>query len=320
MGTDIHHYRSLGLTIRSEIPLPGLRRVPEGPSDLTVARTATQPVPVASPPGETILDFVKDGRRRYSAVMDRDGYLLRFSGVCEVRLSPDLKRAQVTSDPTVDPGLPQVILAGTVLAFVMQLAGQCVLHASAVEVDGRALAFVGHSGMGKSTLTIAACVAGARLVAEDVLVVDTGNPPTCLPGNVDVRLRRAAEPLLDQAAGWRRIATPDGRLGVRPPTTSLDRVPLDTIVVPRPSRRLERLETEVIEPSSAVFRLVNFPRVLGFTYPPVVEQQFRGLAAVAARVPVVIARIPWGPPFPPDMGRVLIGMMQSEDQPARHPS
>ena len=44
------------------------------------------------------------------------------------------------------------------------------LHASAVELNGRATAIVGDCGAGKSTLTAALVAAGARLVTDDLLV------------------------------------------------------------------------------------------------------------------------------------------------------
>lgn len=304
-----HHYRSLGLLIRSDLDLPGMPVAEAGPPDLVITQAPSRAIPTEPPPGLRILDFEKDGQRRYSAAQDDDGYLLRFSGVCDVRVSDDLTHAVITPDPDTDPGLPRVIVAGTVVAFIMKLAGHCVLHASAVEVDGRAIAFVGHSGMGKSTLTIAACRAGGRLVAEDVLVVEPEPVPVCRPGNTDVRLRPAALSLLD-GTNWSQVMTPDGRHGVRPPATTLDRVELDTIVLPRPSRRLERLEVETIDRTNAVFRLVNYPRVLGMTHPPVVQRQFQGLATIATTVPVLVAKVPWGPPFRDDLGEQLLGMMQ----------
>src|SRR6185436_12938258 len=57
------------------------------------------------------------------------------------------------------------------LASVLQ--GMEVLHASAVSLDGRAVAFLGRSGAGKTTLATRLLARGARLVTDDVLALDT---------------------------------------------------------------------------------------------------------------------------------------------------
>jgi len=63
-----------------------------------------------------------------------------------------------------------------VLAQVLPLAAalreMAVLHASAVEIAGRAVAFLGTSGVGKTTLAARIAAHGARLVTDDVLALD----------------------------------------------------------------------------------------------------------------------------------------------------
>jgi hypothetical protein len=57
---------------------------------------------------------------------------------------------------------------------LLSLRGQTVLHASAVELDGRAIAFSGQSGAGKTTTARALVRAGATLIAEDKLLIEYG--------------------------------------------------------------------------------------------------------------------------------------------------
>jgi len=59
-------------------------------------------------------------------------------------------------------------LLGPVLGFVLRLRGVTCLHASAVEVDGRALAIVGPPGAGKSTLAAGFANAGFAVLSDDV--------------------------------------------------------------------------------------------------------------------------------------------------------
>jgi hypothetical protein len=53
----------------------------------------------------------------------------------------------------------------------LSLRGEHVLHATAVEFDGLAVAFVGVSTAGKSTLAAASVNAGGRLLADDTLLL-----------------------------------------------------------------------------------------------------------------------------------------------------
>jgi hypothetical protein len=60
-----------------------------------------------------------------------------------------------------------------VLAFLLRRRGALVLHASAVEVGGHAIAIVGTGGAGKSSLAAAFLTRGAALMTDDVLALTT---------------------------------------------------------------------------------------------------------------------------------------------------
>jgi len=66
----------------------------------------------------------------------------------------------------------QRFLIAQVLPFAATLNGLEVLHASAVVVDGRAVALVGPSGAGKTSLALALCRLGAGFLADDVVAVE----------------------------------------------------------------------------------------------------------------------------------------------------
>lgn len=63
-------------------------------------------------------------------------------------------------------------LLGPVAALLLRLRGCVPLHASAVLLDGGAVAFAGTSGAGKSTLAAAFARLGRTVIADDVLAVD----------------------------------------------------------------------------------------------------------------------------------------------------
>jgi len=61
---------------------------------------------------------------------------------------------------------------------LLSLRGVFLLHASAVEIDGKLLVFSGRSGAGKTTSARAFALAGARLVCEDLLVIAPATSPS----------------------------------------------------------------------------------------------------------------------------------------------
>jgi len=69
-----------------------------------------------------------------------------------------------------------VCLFGPIIGFVLHLRGTPCLHASAVVVDGCAVAFLGHSGAGKSTTAAAFVRRGHPALTDDVLALDLGRP------------------------------------------------------------------------------------------------------------------------------------------------
>lgn len=63
-------------------------------------------------------------------------------------------------------------LLGPVLGLVLRLRGLTCLHASAVVLDGQAIALVGASGAGKSTTAAAFAQAGYQVMADDIVALD----------------------------------------------------------------------------------------------------------------------------------------------------
>jgi hypothetical protein len=74
-------------------------------------------------------------------------------------------------------------LLGPVLGFVLRLRGLTCLHASAVAVDGQAIALVGSPGAGKSTTAAAFAQSGFSVIADDVVaLVEDGKNFQVQPG------------------------------------------------------------------------------------------------------------------------------------------
>jgi hypothetical protein len=302
----MHRYRAHGLAIRSEVelPLPPVAFT-HGPADLVLRRGPDRPVPGEDPPGRRLAGLrAPDGRQFYALGRDGDRTVLRYPGLCDFVGDRDLAEVSCHLHPGVDPGLLAVLAGGTLLAVHLTLRHQLVLHASAVRAGEHAVAFVGGSGMGKSTLAAALCGHGCALVADDVLRVDADPAAVRVhPGSVESRLRRSAAALVGPGAAR---TTADGRLALRPAARADGPVPLGACVVPRPSREVTAVSVHRLPPARALLRLAQFPRVAGWVEPAWMDRAFQGLADLAERVPVFEATVPWGPPFHPEMLAALL--------------
>jgi hypothetical protein len=93
-------------------------------------------------------------------------------------------------------------LFGQVLPLAATLRGIGILHASAVLLDGAAIAFTGHSGAGKTSLAIHLVDQGAALLTDDVVALSAiEGRPHVHPG---VRLANIAEEQLEAIDSARR--------------------------------------------------------------------------------------------------------------------
>lgn len=103
---------------------------------------------------------------------------------------------RVTIQPWMPPDSPEirVFLLGSVFGFLCHQRGLLPLHAGCVEIGGRAIAFAGHSGASKSTLTTAFLRRGFPILADDVTVIDVAasGGPLVLPSFPRIKLWRDA--------------------------------------------------------------------------------------------------------------------------------
>jgi hypothetical protein len=293
-------YRAHGLVIESDVELP-LPPSPPAPPDVVLRRRENREVPHERPPGDRLAEVGRPDRTIfYTLARDASHTVLRYPNLCDFVGDASFEHIDVHLHPEADEGLLPVLIAGALLAIHLMLRQELVLHASAVQVEGRALAFVGRSGMGKSTLATALCAKGYPLVSDDLLRVDA----TLLtyPGATETRLRDSARPLANGTA----YETADGRLAVRPSDVVTDPLPLAACVIPQPSRDVTEVSTRRLRPAEALLRLSSYPRVLGWTDQPTMAVTFQALGDLVEQIPVLEARIPWGLPFAPGVLEDLV--------------
>jgi hypothetical protein len=98
------------------------------------------------------------------------------------------------------PAAWQRLLIAQALPFAAVLQGLEVLHASAVSIDGGAVAFAGPSGSGKTSLALELCRRGCELLSDDVLALDPAGALVAHPGTPVAAVDRAEAERL-RAAG-----------------------------------------------------------------------------------------------------------------------
>ena len=296
----------LGLRVRSEIPLGGSPCTKDSP-DLSV-RWGAGPISDHPEPDERVLaSFVWNGGHGYTHTQTGASYILRFHGLCAVRLDATRHCLDVHLCADGDAAMVPVLVGGNSLAFVLTLAGECVLHASAVQPNGSAIAFVGSSGMGKSTLAALLCANGATLITDDSLRLSPdGSDFRCCLDSAEIRLRSNAAQLTERFPMAVTASTPDGRVAIRLDDDHRQMPRLGAVVIPRPVRTRSTLAVRRLTLTEAFLALSRYPRIAGIRAPELLRTQFRAFADVAKSVPIYEAEIPWGPPFAPALAEELV--------------
>lgn len=99
------------------------------------------------------------------------GFLIRFPNLADFEVSAD--GAQVTGAPApgVSAGTLEHLYLNQVLPMALSMQGALVYHGSAVALAGGAIAFLGASGRGKSTLATAFAVKNHGFLTDDALIL-----------------------------------------------------------------------------------------------------------------------------------------------------
>ena len=101
---------------------------------------------------------------------------------------------QVLIDPAPDANLTliRLYLLGSVMGILLHLRGILPLHASAIAHEGRAIAFLGASGRGKSTIAQALRQRGYPVLADDICALQIlgKDRSLVLPGYNNLKLPR----------------------------------------------------------------------------------------------------------------------------------
>ena len=171
-------YLAYGLKIRASFPLPELAMGNGAPPDVTISRGR-----IDRPPPQTGADgsyFSMSGSEAYLYWDEVGGFLVR-----------DGREIIVDSLTMTEEHIVRLPLLGTVLSAAICQRGFPGFHGSAVQIDGQAIAFLGHRGSGKSTMAAGLYARGHNLLTDDLVVVkdlDQRTGPTIVPSFPQLKL------------------------------------------------------------------------------------------------------------------------------------
>jgi hypothetical protein len=133
---------------------------------------------------------------------DDADYLLRFVDLADFHVSSDGSAVRCWPAPDVSEESVRFLFANQVMPLALSRQGTLVFHASAVEIDQQAVAFMGASGRGKSTLAASFATSGFRFLTDDGLVVESAEGQWRIaPSHPSIRLwEDSQDALLGQAA------------------------------------------------------------------------------------------------------------------------
>jgi len=115
--------------------------------------------------------------------MQSGDYHVRYTDGVSFRLNTTRSSIEVSAARTLTDADLASYLLGPVLGIFLTLKGLTCLHASAVEIDGKAVAFAGAEGTGKSTTAAIFAERGHAVLTDDIAVVDrTANGFHVRPG------------------------------------------------------------------------------------------------------------------------------------------
>jgi hypothetical protein len=117
-----------------------------------------------------------------------DGYLLRFPDLADFQVSADGKTVVAHPVGNTDETTIEHLYINQLVPLALSRQGQPAFHASVITVPGGCIAFLGKSGMGKSTLAASFALNGAAFLTDDALLIDESDGLRAMPSHASLRL------------------------------------------------------------------------------------------------------------------------------------
>jgi hypothetical protein len=279
----MYFYRAYGLVIESVVPLPELIPTSETCADVTIRRGK-----IARSPHEVDMPLYQFHATEQHPTEQDVYFAWQQAGVFLARGSQEII---FDVDSNIDLDIIRFPLLGMALAVILYQRGYLIMHASSINVNGKAVAFVGKKGMGKSTTSAALYTQGYDLIADDIVAIDLNGSgtPMVIPGFPQFKLwAESAIAIGDDPATLPRLAAgyekrsrrADDRFATAP-------IPLHRIYVLAEG---ETLQIQPLQPQASVFHMVANSHIARIAEPMLRGTQgishFRHCMRLIEQVPV----------------------------------
>jgi hypothetical protein len=173
-----HFYHAYGVTLASDTPIPGLKQIDShvGRPDLALSfglepdwvREAKRLPCRLDHPKPSALDRNESAGAMVTSFGAGQFFQLAYRDGTQFVVDAAAERLWGTCLPSLTIDDIATYLSGPVMGFILRRRGLMSLHASAVCIDGRAVALCGESQSGKSTSAAAFALRGVPVLCEDV--------------------------------------------------------------------------------------------------------------------------------------------------------
>ena len=244
---------------------------------------------------------------QYARLTDGSDYV-QWSGLFEFLVSADGRRIACRELNGASPGAFQTYLLGQVLSFALLKHGIEPLHSTTMVINGEAVAFLGDSGYGKSSLGAAFLRVGYQLLTDDLLVLkEEGDQFMASPGPPRIKLfPEVARCLLgEQVTGTpmnnetSKLVIPLGKDETVLPQSAFPLRAIYVLVPPRASSRSHKITIRRLSPQRAFLALLKNTFNTVIVEPERLKRQFVLASRLNEDVPVkslsfprTLARLP----------------------------
>jgi len=218
-----------------------------------------------------------DGCEWLSMAKRDSEFVLRFAEMADFVISSDLRQIKCYPQPDTPIETIRHLFLDQVFPYLLTSHDQLALHAGAVVIDDEAIAFLGESGRGKSTLCASFGHCGMRLIGDDCLLLKKENGKIfCMPGYPGVRLwdqsvsALFSEPMVSPVAHYsrkHRLNTRDNNIPF-----ATDPIPLKKIYLLSP---LDPLANEAADEAADKDRIVVTPVAPNEAFKHLLNSSFR---------------------------------------------
>ena len=236
-----------------------------------------------------------DGEISLSLGKSGSGYLLRFPQLADFLVADEGREIHCCAGPAIPLETIRHLFLDQVMPLVLSNQGRLVLHAGAVQTREGAIAFLGRTGWGKSTLTASFWQEGFPVLTDDCLILaKAGGKLAAHPSYSSLRLWPDSQSaLFEDHLPWLRMAhyTQKLRLDLdreKPPSCP-DPVPLRRLYILSPPGETENRKSISITPVSpreAFLELVRNAYRLDITDQKKVRKEFESLGWLTASLEV----------------------------------